>query len=71
MKREFHNARTRGKIIKMNNFDTTRGKYTIILRAYKGDIYFFKYRDKQLLECCNLTEKGRNKEDNQNVTRGI
>lgn len=57
MKPEFVKAASRGPLIKSNSFDTPKGKYRIDLREYDGDIYFFKYRDGQLLECCNLNKK--------------
>lgn len=59
MKAIFYKARRYGKVVKMNNFDTPKGKYQIVLKMYNDDIYFFKYRDGVLLECSNLSEKGR------------
>ena len=60
MKAEFVKAASMGPLIKSNSFDTERGKYLIDIREYNGDIYFFKYRDGDLLECCNLNKKGIN-----------
>lgn len=57
MKPEFKQALL-GRLIKSNSFDTSRGKYGIDIREHKGDIYFFKYRDGELLECCNLNKIG-------------
>lgn len=59
MKAIFYKARRYGKQVKANTFDTPKGKYQIILKMYNDDIYFFKYRDNELLECANLSEKGR------------
>lgn len=60
MRPEFEKAVSMGPLIKSNSFETPKGKYRIDIREYKGDIYFFKYRDGDLLECCNLNKKGIN-----------
>lgn len=57
MRPEFEKAST-GYLIKSNSFDTPKGRYRIDIREHQGNIYFFKYRDGDLLECCNLNKIG-------------
>lgn len=57
MKPEFEKA-SLGRLLKSNSFDTSRGRYRIDIREHEGYIYFFKYRDGELLECCNLNKIG-------------
>lgn len=56
MKAEFEKARVLGMLVKRNSFDTQRGKYIISLYSWRGDIYFFKYREGKLVECSNLSK---------------
>lgn len=56
MRRDLRRALEDGTNLKTNIFTTDRGVYTINLREFKGHIYFFKYRDGELLECVNLSE---------------
>ena len=58
MKHEFTVAQANGDILVDNSFETTRGKYRVIIYKYHGDIFFFKYRDDKLLECQNLSKVG-------------
>lgn len=44
-----------GEIIKWNDFETKRGYYTIRIFKYKGNIYFHKMKDGQVVEVINLT----------------
>lgn len=55
MKREFI-AAAEGEVLVSNRFETSKGHYLILIRKYHGDIYFFKYRDGNLLECQNLSK---------------
>lgn len=55
MKREFILAEKNGEILIDNSFETTKGKYQIIIRRHRSDIYLFKYQDGKLLECQNLS----------------
>lgn len=57
MRSDIEKAALMGPLIKSNTFDTPKGKYRIDIRAYKGSIYFFKYRDNILMEACNLNDK--------------
>ena len=57
MKPDIEKAKLFGPLVKTNTFDTEKGKYRIDLREYKKHIYFFKYRDGQLLEACDLSTK--------------
>ena len=56
MKTEYEKALTKGTVIKTNTFTTALGFYKICLYRYHRDIYFFKYRDGQLMECVNLSK---------------
>lgn len=55
MKLEFICAETKGHILLENRFETEKGKYRIVISRYNSDIYFFKYRNGDLLECQNLS----------------
>lgn len=57
MRPDIEKAKLLGPLVKSNTFDTEKGKYKIDLREYKGHIYFFKYRDGQLLEACDLNTR--------------
>lgn len=55
MKREFILAEKNGETLIDNSFETAKGKYQIVIRRHRNDIYLFKYRDGKLLECQNLS----------------
>lgn len=57
MRPEFEKAHILGSLIKQNSFHTKRGTYVINLYNYEGEIFFYKYKDGQLVECVNLSEK--------------
>lgn len=44
-----------GHIVKLNNFSTRRGYYTIRIIKYDGAIYFHKMRNGHTTEIINLT----------------
>lgn len=56
MKTEFEKVLTQGTLIKTNTFTTELGFYKICLYRWRRDVYFFKYRDGQLMECVNLSK---------------
>lgn len=56
MKHEYICAETKGRVLLDNRFETEKGKYQITIRRYNSDIYFFKYRNGNLLECQNLSK---------------
>ena len=64
MRKDFAKAVSKGIVIKNQNFVTARGVYQIVFVRYGNDIYFFKHRNGQLVECCNLSTIG----NNQNKT---
>ena len=68
MKKVFENALNKGKLIKYQGFKTEKGLYAIALISYRNDIFFFKYLDNKIVECCNLSKKARdeNKALNEN-----
>lgn len=51
-----------GTILKVNNFSTDRGYYTIRLIKYENNIFFHKMKDGNLVELKNLS-KGENKDN--------
>ena len=55
MKLEFICAEVKGHILMDNRFETEKGVYRIVIRRYKNHIYFFKYRNDNLLECQDLS----------------
>ena len=54
MRKDFAKAASKGTVIKNQNFVTARGVYQII--------FFFKHRNGQLVECCNLSNLGNNQD---------
>ena len=62
MRKDFAKAASKGTVIKNQNFVTARGVYQIVFIRYENDIYFFKYRNGQLVECCNLSILGNNQD---------
>jgi hypothetical protein len=56
MKNIYKKAIEQGKILKYQSFETSKGLYTLFLVNYKDDIFFFKYKDGDLCECCNLSK---------------
>ena len=58
MRKDFAKAASKGTVIKNQNFVTARGVYQIVFVRYENDIYFFKHRNGQLVECCNLSNLG-------------
>ena len=63
MKNIHTKALIKGKVIKAQKFETQRGTYTINIIRYRGELYFYKYLDGVLMECCNLS--GKDKEDEE------
>ena len=69
MKREFILAEKNGEILIDNSFETVKGKYQIVIRRHRSDIYLFKYRDSKLLECQNLScTKAKEVKENGSIT---
>ena len=62
MRKDFAKAASKGTVIKNQNFVTARGVFQIIFVRYENDIYFFKHRNGQLVECCNLSTLGNNQD---------
>ena len=62
MRKDFAKAASKGVVIKNQNFVTARGVYQIVFVRYENDIYFFKHRNGQLVECCNLSTLGNNQD---------
>ena len=62
MRKDFAKAASNGIVIKNQNFVTARGVYQIIFVRYENDIFFFKYRNGKLVECCNLSALRNNKD---------
>ena len=60
MKLEYINAINEGEIVKNQQFVTEKGTYDVILVRNGTDVYFYKYLNREMVECCNLTKaKGR------------
>jgi len=56
MKQEFIKAVKHGRVIKEQTFETEKGVYKIFLARYLDSIYFYKFKDNQLVECDNLSK---------------
>lgn len=46
----------KGRNIKLQHFTTEKGYYTITIKEYCGDLYFYKTLNGELVECVNLSE---------------
>lgn len=60
-----HRMLLEGEILKINNFDTKKGYYTIRIVEYKDELYFHKMLNGRVVEVVNLTlssEKRKTKE---------
>ena len=62
MKPEYSVALKKGQLVKHQSFVTERGSYQIALVRYKDCVYFYKYLNGKLTECCNLNKKKGEKE---------
>ena len=67
MKQEYMDAIKYGKVIKHQTFLTDRGGYQIVLVRYKNSVYFYKYLNGKIVECCNLNRKKSEKEKEKEV----
>lgn len=56
MNKDCVEAMKNGKLLKAQNFNTPKGNYRIAYINYKGDVYMFKTRDGEMLECGNLNK---------------
>ena len=56
MLHEFVRAINHGKVIKSQMFGTDKGIYKIDLIKFEDHIYFVKYKDDKVVECCNLNK---------------
>ena len=56
MKKEYIDAIYDGEIVKRQQFVTDKGNYDVILVRKDSEIYFFKYLNRNLVECCNLSK---------------
>lgn len=57
MRYEFVKALKYGVVVKDQSFMTERGCYQIVLVRHKESVYFFKYLNGKIVECCNLSKK--------------
>ena len=58
MRKDFEEAVKDGKVIKNQNFVTARGVYQVVFIRHNGQVYMFKHRNGNLVECCNLSTLG-------------
>lgn len=56
MKDEFIKVINKGKQIKLQTFDTIKGRYDLAFYNYANDIYFFKLLNNKIVECVNLSK---------------
>ena len=56
MKKEYIDAIYDGEIVKKQHFVTDKGIYDVILVREGGEIYFYKYLNRNMVECCNLSK---------------
>ena len=50
-------AADNGEIVKTQNFVTARGVYQLIFVRHNGDVFMYKHRNGELVECCNLSSR--------------
>ena len=64
MKLEYIKAIYEGEVVKSQEFVTEKGTYDVILVRKGTEVYFYKYLNRNLVECCNLSKiEGRRIED--------
>ena len=56
MKKEYIDAIYEGEIVKNQHFVTDKGIYDVVLVRQGSEIYFYKYLNRKLVECCNLSK---------------
>lgn len=56
MKKEFVDAIYTGEIVKVQNFTTDKGEYRIVIVRDGLEFYFYKYKNRELVECSNLNK---------------
>lgn len=56
MKKEFIDAIFEGEIVKQQAFITEKGVYQLFMVRRENDIYFYKYLNGKMVECCNLNK---------------
>lgn len=56
MKKEYIDAIYDGEIVKRQQFVTDKGNYDVILVRKDSEIYFYKYLNRTMVECCNLSK---------------
>lgn len=56
MRKDHLEAAEKGKLIKIQTFDTDKGKFLLTIRRYRGEIYMFKYLEGKLTESHNLSQ---------------
>ena len=61
MQHEFVRAINHGKVVKSQSFVTDKGTYRIDLIKFEDYIYFAKYQNDKIVECCNLNKMKVNK----------
>ena len=57
MRNDFMDAADNGEIVKTQNFVTNHGVYQLIFVKHKGDVFMYKHKNGELVECCNLSSK--------------
>ena len=55
MKTEYVKAIFDGEVVKTQVFNTERGIYQLFHVRNGRDIYFYKYKNGKMVECCNLS----------------
>ena len=56
MKEIFQEVLKRGTLIKENKFETTKGHFDIRLFELDDSVFFFKYKNSQIVECKQLSD---------------
>lgn len=56
MKTIYKKAMENGTIVKYQSFQTDNGVYVLFLVRYEGEVFMFKYKDGDLVECVNLSK---------------
>lgn len=56
MNRDSKMAMKKGTLLSVQNFETPRGNYRITHIRHDGDVFMFKTRDGELLECVNFNK---------------
>lgn len=71
MKIKHAHALKYGRVVKSQSFETAKGIYRIVLVRYREALYFAKYLDDKIVECCEVLAVERKKKPRREENRSF